>query len=169
MKKSDQRIVHKRERAAERQVLAGGHSRLIRGDSWSHPSTLIANDDETRYPKPSKKKGKSKRRFQGCPDRPFWNKGKCECLEEEVTIRDWIWDREAGGLHLWPPSDDHEGLCLVRCHPVSRYRKGGAFTLAEYGQVSSALGQGAAQEAQSKRTISEWKAGSLEAICPHGL
>jgi hypothetical protein len=102
MKKSDQRIVHKRERAAERQVLAGGHSRLIRGDSWSHPSTLIANDDETRYPKPSKKKGKSKRRFQGCPDRPFWNKGKCECLEEEVTIRDWIWDREAGDYIFGP-------------------------------------------------------------------
>ena len=83
-KKSDRRYDHKRVRAAERQTLHGGHTQLVHGQHWSSPTTLVPNDEETRYPKKRGKKSPPKK--ERCPVN-----GRHECLEEEreVTIGYW--------------------------------------------------------------------------------
>jgi hypothetical protein len=82
-KKTDRRLDHKRERAAERRVLQGGPTQTVHGPHWNSPTVVIANDDETRYPK---KKGKHPPKKERCPVN-----GRHECLTEEREVEEGLW------------------------------------------------------------------------------
>lgn len=54
-KRENKRIDHKKARAAERQALDGGYSRMIHGLSWSHTPEQPPLLDEAMPPRPRKK------------------------------------------------------------------------------------------------------------------
>lgn len=84
-KTEDKRLDHKRERAATRQVLDGGHLNEAHGTSWSHPLDKVPLLDDTPQV--------GHRSKSGCKR----NKGGLHILE--------AWPRVPSVLHRW----DEEG------------------------------------------------------------
>jgi len=68
-RKEGKRIDTKRARAAQDQVLRGGHARIIRY-WWGPVPQQPLLEESMRRKKMSKKKRAKKKRFQGCPGRP---------------------------------------------------------------------------------------------------
>lgn len=120
-KKINKRISHKRLRAAEKQVLSGGHTRVAEGSEWGDPVYLVANDEETRYPKKSQKK---RRVFRGCPSHPAGK--RCEFIEDTRPGYDFEWNDEDKAFDLVPIMEKYK-LCVWCDRDVtileSRYNK----------------------------------------------
>jgi hypothetical protein len=90
-RRQTKRIEQKRERAADRQALSGGHSRVVHRYSWSSRPHQSETLDEDARPAKKPKEQKVSRRPEKCPKHPQ--------QRTHQWLKDWEWQPIQG--YVW--------------------------------------------------------------------